>query len=136
MSRLFLTFVCCALALKPVPVAAQSHTFAEREETLARLAQTLGRAHAVRVLCNGRADQHWRNFVQELIDVEAPRSETMRSRIVNDFNYGFTSEQNRLGGCRRDARSIEVAYADAGQRLAASLAGDILDSNAEEADAE
>lgn len=86
------------------------------------LASTLGSAHAIRLLCNGRDDQYWRVYMQELLGVEAPYQSRLRSSMVDAFNSAFQQESRRRSQCDESAVSAEKVYASTGQRLANSLA--------------
>ena len=95
-------------------------------ETL-RLSGILGAAHGVRVLCSdGLSDedeQFWRNYMIELLDLEAPvRGTQLRSSMARAFNNGY-SRENRPGRiCDQGAVDAEIAYAAEGRKLAESLA--------------
>lgn len=86
------------------------------------LSSTLGSAHAIRLLCNGRDDQYWRLYMQELLGVEAPYQSRLRSSMVSAFNEAYSSESARRRGCDDSAVSAEKIYANTGQSLANRLA--------------
>ena len=86
------------------------------------LASTLGSAHAIRLLCNGRDDQYWRVYMQELLGLEAPYQSRLRSSMVDAFNSAFQQESQRRRQCDASAVSAEKVYASTGQRLANELA--------------
>ncbi|MEE2877367.1 MAG: TIGR02301 family protein [Pseudomonadota bacterium] len=86
------------------------------------LASTLGSAHAIRLLCNGRDDQYWRVQMQEMLSLEAPYRSRLRSSMVDAFNNAFQAENSRRRRCDESAVSAEKMYASTGQRLANSLA--------------
>ncbi|WP_300390447.1 TIGR02301 family protein [Henriciella sp.] len=86
------------------------------------LASTLGSAHAIRLLCNGRDDQYWRVYMQELLGIEAPYRSRLRSSMVDAFNNSFQAESSRRSRCDEGAISAEKVYASTGQRLANELA--------------
>ncbi|WP_290751466.1 TIGR02301 family protein [Henriciella sp.] len=85
------------------------------------LASTLGSAHAIRVLCNGRNDQYWRSYMQELLGLEAPYQGRLRSSMVDAFNSAYSAEAARRNSCDAGAVSAEKVYASTGERLANSL---------------
>lgn len=85
------------------------------------LASTLGSAHSIRVLCNGRNDQYWRGYMQELLGLEAPYQSRLRSSMVDAFNSAYSAEAARRSGCDQGAVSAEKVYASTGERLANSL---------------
>lgn len=86
------------------------------------LSSTLGSAHAIRLLCNGRDDQYWRVYMQELLSHEAPYRSRLRSSMVDAFNEAFQAESSRRRACDEGAVSAEKVYASTGQRLANELA--------------
>lgn len=86
------------------------------------LSSTLGAAHAIRLLCNGRDDQYWRVYMQELLGVEAPYQSRLRTSMVDAFNNAFSAESSRRRMCDEGAVSAEKIYAATGQRLANGLA--------------
>ena len=86
------------------------------------LASTLGGAHAIRLICNGRDDQYWRVYMQELLSHEAPYQSRLRTQMVDAFNRGYQSESARRSQCDQGAVEMEKVYATQGQRLAHGLA--------------
>lgn len=86
------------------------------------LSSTLGSAHAIRLLCNGRDDQYWRLYMQELLGVEAPYQSRLRSSMVSAFNNAYSAESSRRSSCDDGAVSAEKIYANTGQALAIRLA--------------
>ena len=86
------------------------------------LSETLGKAHAIRVLCNGRNDQYWRSYMLRLLELEAPYGGGLRSSMVNGFNAGFSSGQSEYRACSTDAVAAEKVFAESGQALANRLA--------------
>ena len=86
------------------------------------LASTLGSAHAIRLLCNGRDDQYWRAYMQGLLAVEAPYQSRLRTSMVDAFNAGYRAESERRRVCDESAVSAEKTYAQTGQQLANALA--------------
>ena len=92
-----------------------------RVRDVVALASTLGSAHAIRVLCNGRNDQYWRSYMQELLGLEAPYQGRLRSSMVDAFNSAYSAEAARRNSCDAGAVSAEKVYASTGERLANSL---------------
>lgn len=86
------------------------------------LASTLGSAHAVRLLCNGRDDQYWRVYMQELLSVEAPFQSRLRTSMVDAFNSGYRSTNQRHRVCDEAAVTAEKTFAQTGRQLADTLA--------------
>lgn len=92
------------------------------EDKLIGLADVLGRVHAVRVLCNGQGDQYWREYMRNLLDLEAPAAGYRRSRMVDSFNAGYSSEQSRFATCTPEAAQSESDLSTRGRQLSESLA--------------
>lgn len=85
------------------------------------LSSTLGSAHALRVLCNGRNDQYWRSYMQDLLSLEAPYQGRLRTSMVDAFNTAYSAEAARRNSCDDSAVSAERVYASTGERLANAL---------------
>ncbi len=98
------------------------------------LASTLGSAHALRVLCNGRNDQYWRSYMQELLGLEAPYQGRLRSSMVDAFNSAYSVEAARRNSCDQGAISAEKVYASTGERLANALVQANLPEGVRESD--
>ena len=86
------------------------------------LAGILGQAHAIRVTCNGRTDQFWRVYMQEMMDLEAPTRGGLRDAMAQRFNTAFSGEAARRTWCNDEAVAAEAALAAEGRPLAESLA--------------
>lgn len=85
------------------------------------LAEVLGKAHAVRVVCNGRNDQYWRSYMLRLLELEAPYQGGLRRSMVNGFNAGFSWGSSLHSTCDGAAANAEKAYAAEGRDLSARL---------------
>lgn len=85
------------------------------------LSEVLGKAHAIRVVCNGRNDQHWRRYMLRLLELEAPYQGGLRRSLVNGFNAGFSWASDLHPSCDADAKTAEQAYATEGQELSARM---------------
>src|SRR5262249_59871414 len=79
-------------------------------EVLVSLAETLGQAHAVRSVCNGDKDQTWRDYMMNMLAIEAP-SGPRRSILTSAFNRGYRSQNGRTSSCSSDMRQIEAEIA-------------------------
>ncbi len=88
------------------------------------LSETLGKAHSVRVVCNGRNDQYWRSYMQRLLELEAPYQGGLRRSMVNGFNAGFSTGDARHPVCDSTAVAAEKVYAEEGQTLTNRLAAE------------
>jgi len=93
--------------------------------SLADLAATLGEAHAIRSLCNGDNDQTWRNYMQNLMDLEAP-SGARRSSLTSAFNRGYRTQSSRHKSCTPDLPSVEAQIAARGRAIAETIAQSYL----------
>lgn len=85
------------------------------------LAEVLGKAHAIRVVCNGRNDQYWRSYMLRLLELEAPYQGGLRRSLVNGFNAGFSWGGDMHRVCDGNAANAEKAYAAEGRDLSARL---------------
>ena len=108
------------ITLSPGPAVAQA-------ADLLRLSETLGRAHALRVVCKGRGDQEWRDFMREVLVLEAGEDNDARNRLVDAFNSGFRAFQSDAIGCPENADELEAGIAAEGRALAERMAGRYLD---------
>ena len=86
------------------------------------LARILGRAHAIRVTCNGRSDQFWRLYMQEMLDLEAPNRGGLRDSMARAFNDAYSSEASRRTFCDAVTVEAEALFAADGKVLAERLA--------------
>lgn len=118
------------LTLLPVPAAhgqyqAEGEFGDTRSQDYLRdvisLSSTFGSAHAIRVVCNGRNDQYWRSYMQELLGLEAPYRSRLRTSMVDAFNSAYSAETARRSSCDAGAVSAEKVYASTGERLANAL---------------
>lgn len=107
------------------PAFAQGRPAAAPETYSARvveLSRVLGGAHYIRILCVGRGDQTWREAMTRLIDLEAPIPGAQRSAMVEAFNAGYRSEEERFPSCSPEAQAVEAELKGKGRRLSAALA--------------
>lgn len=104
------------------------------EQDLVELARVLGRAHYLRITCNGRSDARWRTYVRHMISQEAD----YRREITRGFNEGYRMEEARFPHCDADAVQMEAELRAQGLRLAQGLsvrnAGDGAPAEREEGD--
>jgi uncharacterized protein (TIGR02301 family) len=116
-----------ALALAFVlasPLAADAQV-GPSEQMLTDLAETLGQAHAVRSLCNGDNDQTWRDYMVNMLAIEAPSGSLSRS-LTSAFNRGFRAQNNRTKACTPDMPRVEAEIASRGRALAEMVAASYL----------
>lgn len=128
MKRALLTASCCAVLLgvsalaQTAPRAPTSESYEGRRQQYLQetrqLAQVLGNAHYLRVLCVGRGDQSWREFMRQLLDREGgPR----RTDLVDAFNIGYRTGEERFPACSPAAQAEEAELKAQGLRLADTL---------------
>ena len=126
--RLFL--VAAVLAALPLPAFAQEQP---REpglggppmQVLNDLAETLGAAHAIRSLCNGDKDQTWRDYMMNMLAIEAPAGPS-RAALTSAFNRGYRAQNGRTPSCSGDMTKIEAQIAAHGRQLAETAASSYL----------
>lgn len=90
-------------------------------ELLSDLAETLGRAHAVRTLCNGDTDSTWRNYMLNLMSYEAPGG-PRRATLTDAFNRGYRGQNRETSTCTSSTPGIEAAIARRGRELSEAIA--------------
>ena len=89
-----------------------------------RLAGVLGGAHYLRILCIGRGDQSWRNFMSGMLDREGG---ARRTDLIEAFNRGYRSQEERFPSCSAAAQTEEKALRSQGMRLADTLSARLGD---------
>lgn len=117
-----------ALAVSTAPALGQEFESQDPEpqrnapiELLADLAETLGRAHAVRTLCNGDTDSTWRNYMLNLMSYEAP-SGPRRASLTDAFNRGYRGQNRETSSCTASMPAIEAGIARRGRELSEAIA--------------
>lgn len=121
----------CALALAAfaVPASAQQQRQQQGQQQplggepwyrqqLTDLAEVLGGAHYLRILCEGRGDQRWRDYMRGVIE----REPTYNSILVESFNRGYRDQEARFPVCDRITRQTEAELRARGLRVAQALA--------------
>jgi len=83
-----------------------------------QLAQVLGQAHYLRLLCVGRGDQSWREFMRQLLDREGG---ARRTDLVDAFNAGYRAGEERFPACTPGAQAQENELKGQGLRLSDTL---------------
>jgi uncharacterized protein (TIGR02301 family) len=86
------------------------------------LASALGSAHAIRVRCNGREDQYWRQYMSDMLSYEAPDRGNLRSSLVEQFNNAFQDVSRTYLKCDNRAVEAEARFAREGQEIAERMA--------------
>jgi uncharacterized protein (TIGR02301 family) len=90
-------------------------------ELLADLAEVLGRAHAVRTLCNGDQDSTWRNYMLNMMSFEAV-SGPRRAAMTDGFNRGYRGQNRETSTCTAGMPAIEAGIARRGRELSDEIA--------------
>ncbi len=85
------------------------------------MAKTLGQLHYLRTLCFGTSDQKWRNYANEMMQLEAGIDSPRRQNLVKAFNTGFYQEQDRHITCSEAVSVDAAALAENGRHLASML---------------
>jgi uncharacterized protein (TIGR02301 family) len=93
-----------ALSVIATPASAQQEGVVRGEDwyraQLVELSEVLGGAHYLRILCDGRGDQRWRNYMRGVID----REPEYNAALVEGFNRGYRNEEARCS--RRSAKEV------------------------------
>jgi len=87
------------------------------------LFKNLGQIHYLRTLCFGSGDQKWRNYANDMMQIEAPDSQSRRSQFTRAFNAGYYQEQERHIQCSNKV-SVDVAALAENSRNLATMLGD------------
>mgnify|MGYP003457323114 CR=1 FL=1 len=127
MSLRTLTVAAC-LALAPLSAVAQEPEppiASAPIEMVAGLAEILGRAHAVRTVCNGDNDSTWRNYMLNLMAIEAP-SGSRRAALTDAFNRGYRGQNRETSACTDQMPAVEAGIARRGRELADAIARSYL----------
>ena len=120
-----------ALLLAAAPASAQQQRPAGQPQTqegpvtgevwyqnqLSELAEVLGGAHYLRITCEGRRDQRWRDYMREVISREPEHNALM----VEAFNRGYREEEARFAQCDEIARQVEAELRARGLRVSQGL---------------
>lgn len=121
--------IACVLALTALPAAAQQPRGAQEQAQppargeewyrtqLVELAEVLGGAHYLRIICDGRDDQRWRNYMRGVIQ----REPTYNGLLVESFNRGYRNEEARFPECDSTTRQMEAELRARGLRVAQGL---------------
>jgi uncharacterized protein (TIGR02301 family) len=84
---------------------------------LVELAEVLGGSHYLRVLCEGRGDQRWRDYMRGVIEREPQHN----AALVEGFNRGYRDEEARFPTCDATTRQMEAELRARGLRIAQAL---------------
>ncbi|MES1199413.1 MAG: TIGR02301 family protein [Pseudomonadota bacterium] len=105
-----------ALAFSGAPAWAQGGQDWYGQQLVA-LSEVLGGSHYLRILCEGRGDQTWRDYMRGVIQRE-PR---YNAQLVEGFNRGYREQEARFPACDRDAQQMETELRAQGVRIAGAL---------------
>jgi uncharacterized protein (TIGR02301 family) len=84
---------------------------------LVELSEVLGGSHYLRVLCDGRRDQRWRDYMRGVLSREA----RYHDQLVEGFNRGYRQEESRFSNCSQPATQAEAELRARGLRVAGGL---------------
>lgn len=84
---------------------------------LVELSEVLGGAHYLRILCDGRGDQRWRDYMRGVIQ----REPNYNAQLVEGFNRGYRNEETRFPTCDANTRQMEAELRARGLRVAQGL---------------
>lgn len=118
-------FACAALfaAVTAAPARAQQQPQPPAREAdwyrsqLVELSEVLGGSHYLRVICEGRGDQRWRDYMRGVIEREPEHN----AALVEGFNRGYRNEEARFPTCDATTRQMEAELRARGLRIAQAL---------------
>ncbi len=84
---------------------------------LVELSEVLGGSHYLRILCDGRGDQRWRDYMRGVIEREPEHN----ALLVEGFNRGYRDEEARFPECDATTRQMEAELRARGLRVAQGL---------------
>jgi uncharacterized protein (TIGR02301 family) len=84
---------------------------------LVELSEILGGAHYLRILCEGRGDQRWRDYMRGVIQ----REPQYNADLVEGFNRGYRNEEARFPTCDATTRQMEAELRARGLRVSQGL---------------
>ncbi len=84
---------------------------------LVELSEVLGGSHYLRILCDGRGDQRWRDYMRGVIEREPEHN----AALVEGFNRGYRNEEARFPVCDSATRQMEAELRARGLRVAQGL---------------
>lgn len=84
---------------------------------LVEMSEILGGAHYLRIVCDGRGDQRWRDYMRGVIQ----REPEYNGLLVEGFNRGYRQEEARFPTCDATTRQMEAELRARGLRVAQGL---------------
>jgi uncharacterized protein (TIGR02301 family) len=92
------------------------------ETDLGGLSKVLGAAHYIRILCQGRGDQFWRQRMAAVMALEGPPGTPRRVMMSQNFNVGYRETEERFSTCSPEAQAAEGQFKTQGIRYSQALA--------------
>ncbi len=86
-------------------------------QQLSDLANILGGAHYLRILCQGRTDQRWRDYMRGVIQ----HYPNYRDMLTEQFNAGYRDQEQRYQECDATASQAEAELRARGLRISNGL---------------
>lgn len=113
--------LCLAASTTPAlaqgaPAAPSGGPTWERQQ-LSDLANVLGGAHYLRILCQGRTDQRWRDYMRGVIQ----HYPTYGDMLTEQFNVGYRDQEARYPTCDSTASQAEAELRARGLRISNGL---------------
>lgn len=93
----------------------------DQRQTLVALARVMGESQALRQLCLGSGDQHWRSRFTSMVENERPE-EDFAKILAGAFNAGVASGRKSFHDCSAATRDAQFSIAERGRELAGQLA--------------
>lgn len=90
------------------------------QETMADLAEDLGRLHHLRGNCLEAERQMWRDYMQEMIRLEDPSTDR-KNALVARFNKGYSEAQRQFPDCDRNTAREAERVADEAEELSSAI---------------
>lgn len=87
------------------------------EQQLVDLAGVLGGSHYLRILCSGRTDQRWRDYMRGILN----REPSLRQALSDSFNDGYRTEAARFPDCDSASQQTEAELRARGLRISSAL---------------
>lgn len=93
------------------------------------LSRNLGQMHYLRTLCFGDGDQQWRQYMAEMLRVEADGDAEKQRELTQAFNAGYYNEQSRHASCTPALAADVAALAENGRSVARMLGDPYRETN-------
>ncbi|MGJ8559008.1 MAG: TIGR02301 family protein [Litorimonas sp.] len=93
------------------------------------LAKNLGQMHYLRTLCFGYDDLQWREYMEQMLDIEAPGDITKQRELTQAFNAGFYLEKGRHTVCSQSVSADVAALAENGRSVSRMLGDPYRETN-------